>query len=204
VRREPHDKRFEAVRPNHLWHVDFVQRYIHRASTFTLIFIDDYSRFVVGHAVDDTERAATVIAAFEEAVLRHGKPERVMHDRGGAFWSWRGISKYTALLTELLRDRLDARDRLLQPLVDERDEIRRGDFNDALRAFVDRALEAARTIDRYFWLDAAADLIAIFPDDERPDLFRSAARRIHANFRCPRRERSAAERFLVRRLWTLA
>jgi hypothetical protein len=71
--------------------------------------------------------------------------------------------------------------------------------NDALRDFIDRALKVARTIDRYFWLDAAADLIGRFPEDERPDLFRSAARRIHANFKSSRRERPAAERFLARR-----
>jgi transposase-like protein len=108
VRRDPHDQRFEAVRPNHLWHVDFVHRHIHRASTFTMILLDDCSRFVVGHAVDDAERAATVIAAFEEAVERHGRPERVMHDKGSAFWSWRGISKYTTLLTELGIDQVVA------------------------------------------------------------------------------------------------
>lgn len=97
----PHDQRFEAVRPNHLWHLDFVHRHIHRASTFTLILIDDCARFVTGHGVDDAERADMVIRTFEEAVERHGKPERVMHDRGAAFWSWRGISRFTALLDEM-------------------------------------------------------------------------------------------------------
>ena len=101
VKREPHDERFEAVRPNHLWHLDFVHRHIHRASTFTLILIDDCARFVTGHGVDDAERAEMVIRTFEEAVERHGKPERVMHDRGAAFWSWRGISRFTALLEEM-------------------------------------------------------------------------------------------------------
>jgi putative transposase len=99
VERRKHDERFEAVRPNHMWHLDFVQRYIHRVSTFTLILIDDHSRYVVGHGVDDVERADMVIETFEEAVRRHGKPEMVMHDKGGAFWSWRGISRFTALLT---------------------------------------------------------------------------------------------------------
>jgi putative transposase len=101
VKRDPHDERYESLRPNHRWHLDFVHRHIHRASTFTLILIDDCSRFVVGHGVDDAERAAMVIRTFEEAVARHGKPERVMHDRGAAFWSWRGISKFTALLEEM-------------------------------------------------------------------------------------------------------
>ena len=108
VERRPHDERWESVRPNHLWHLDFVHRNIHRANTFTLILIDDHSRFVVGHGVDEVERADFVIAAFEEAVERHGKPEMVMHDKGAAFWSWRGVSRFTALLTELGIDQIAA------------------------------------------------------------------------------------------------
>jgi transposase InsO family protein len=101
VQRTTHDQRYESVRPNHRWHLDFVQRHINRTSTYTLILIDDYSRFVVGHGVDETERADMVLATFERAVEQHGRPERVMHDKGSAFWSWRGISRFTSLLTEL-------------------------------------------------------------------------------------------------------
>lgn len=101
VDRKEHTQTYEAVRPNHRWHLDFVQRHINRTSTFTLILIDDYSRFVVGHGVDEAERADMVLATFERAVEQHGRPERVMHDKGSAFWSWRGISRFTALLTEL-------------------------------------------------------------------------------------------------------
>jgi transposase-like protein len=108
VVREPHDKRFEAVRPNHLWHLDFVHRNINRTSVFTLILIDDHSRFVVGHGIDDAERADMVIATFEESVTRYGRPESVMHDKGSAFWSWRGISRFTALLTEMGVDQIPA------------------------------------------------------------------------------------------------
>jgi transposase InsO family protein len=108
VKREPHDERYEAVRPNHLWHLDFVHRNINKSSTFTLILIDDCSRYVVGHGVDDAERALMVTETFEEAVERHGRPERVMHDKGSAFWSWRGISRFTALLTEMGVDQIAA------------------------------------------------------------------------------------------------
>jgi transposase InsO family protein len=101
VERQKHDRRYEAVRPNHLWHLDFVQRYIGKVSTFTLILIDDCSRYVVGHGVDDAERADMVLHTFEAAVEQHGRPERVMHDKGSAFWSWRGISRFTDLLVEM-------------------------------------------------------------------------------------------------------
>jgi len=108
VERDRHERRYEAVRPNHLWHLDFVQRYIGRVSTFTLILIDDCSRYVVGHGVDDAERADLVVKTFEEATARHGRPERVMHDKGSAFWSWRGISRFTDLLTEMGIDQVVA------------------------------------------------------------------------------------------------
>ncbi len=111
VRSGRHDERYEAIRPNHLWHLDFMQRWINRTSTFTLILIDDHSRFVPGHGVDDAERADMVIRTFEEAVARHGKPEQVMHDKGSAFWSWRGISRFTALLTELGIDQVVAEEK---------------------------------------------------------------------------------------------
>lgn len=110
VKREPHNRRYEAVRPNHFWHLDFVHRHINRTSTFTLILIDDYARFVVGHGVDEgAERADMVLRTFEEAVARHGRPERLMNDRGSAFWSWRGISRFTALLTEMGIDQVVAK-----------------------------------------------------------------------------------------------
>lgn len=108
VRSQRHDERFEAVRPNHMWHLDYLHRHINRAETHTLILLDDCSRYVVGHGVDDAERADLVIATFEEAVRRHGKPETVLHDRGAAFWSWRGISRFTALLTEMGVDQIAA------------------------------------------------------------------------------------------------
>jgi transposase InsO family protein len=108
VKRQEHTKSFEAVRPNHMWHLDFVHRFIGRASTFTLIIIDDCSRFVVGHGVDDAERADMVINAFEKATERHGRPEMVLHDKGSAFWSWRGIARFTRLLEEMGVDQIAA------------------------------------------------------------------------------------------------
>jgi len=56
----------------------------------------------------DETRLTNVIAAFEEAVMRHGRPEMVMSDKGAAFWSWKGVSRFTALLTEIGIDHLEA------------------------------------------------------------------------------------------------
>jgi putative transposase len=100
VERRGHTGTYEAVRPNQLWHLDFVHRYIHKQPVYILALIDDFSRFVPGWAMDDAERADPVISSFEQAVERHGKPEAVMHDGGAAFWAWRGASRFTRLLEE--------------------------------------------------------------------------------------------------------
>lgn len=100
VERRDHTGEYEALRPNQLWHLDFVHRYIHQQKVFILALLDDYSRFVTGWTIDDAERADGVIAAFETAVRRYGRPEALMHDGGSAFWSWKGSSRFTRVLEE--------------------------------------------------------------------------------------------------------
>jgi transposase InsO family protein len=109
-RRDAHDQRYEAIRPNQLWHLDFVHRYVNKQKVYVLFLVDDYSRFLVGAAMWDGERVEAVIEVFEQAVARHGRPETVMSDGGSAFYSWRGVSRFTRLLEELSIDQLIAKD----------------------------------------------------------------------------------------------
>ena len=108
-RKEVHDQTYEAVRPNHLWHLDFLHRHIHKQKVYVLLVLDDWSRFIVGGALWDGERVAAVIETFEAAVTRHGKPEKVMSDGGSAFYAWQGMGQFTRLLEELEVDQLIAR-----------------------------------------------------------------------------------------------
>lgn len=98
-----------------------------------------------------------------------------------------------AIAEELLRARLDARDRLLAPLVVARDAARRDTIDVRARVvgFVDRALAAERRIDRHFWLLAVAEDINRATIDAAP-LVGALARRIHATHRVPYRERTEA------------
>lgn len=100
VERKTHTGSWEALRPNQLWHLDFVHRYVHQQKVFVLALLDDYSRFVTGWALDDAERGDAVITSFEAAVARYGRPEALMHDGGSAFWSWKGASRFTRVLEE--------------------------------------------------------------------------------------------------------
>ena len=102
----------------------------------------------------------------------------------------------------LLEARLDARDRILKRLNDAHEIITlvNPDPLDLLRALVDRGLDAQRRIDRLFWLKAAADLVNAQPVEQHADLYRIAARRIHATHAVPYRDRLAAARFLAERI----
>jgi len=103
------DERYESVRPNHMWHLDFVQRYVHKQRVYALLIIDDFSRYIVGHALWDGEKAEVVLATVEAAVTRYGKPEWLMSDGGSCFYAWRGISQFTRYLEELGCDQLIAK-----------------------------------------------------------------------------------------------
>lgn len=107
-RKEGRDQRFEAVRPNQMWHLDFLHRYINKQKVYILLILDDFSRFIVGGAFWDGERVGAVMETFEAAVTRYGRPEKVLSDGGSAFHSWRGVGRFTSLLTELEIDQIIA------------------------------------------------------------------------------------------------
>lgn len=146
-------------------------------------------------AIFDGKRAAGTLPAGVDARYLLGIAKNLLH-----------CHQAEPITTALLRERLAARDRLLDPLVRERDAIvaqTRGDPTPTLDAFALRLTHAERAIDRHFWLDATA---AAFPDgdQQRRPLFTRVARRLHAAFRLKPQDRTALERSLLRRLWPLA
>jgi hypothetical protein len=109
-----------------------------------------------------------------------------------------------AIAEELLRARLDARDRLLAPLVDARDSARgkTPNLRERVLRFVDLALAAERRIDRHFWLLAVAEDITRAKIDTAP-LIDALARRIHATHRVPHRDRIEAVSIILENLTPL-
>ena len=101
LRRTEHTGRYEAVRPLQLVHLDFHHFHVHRQKQCLLLMLDDYSRFITGFTLLKSEQADGVIRAFEESVTRYGRPDGVMTDRGSAFHSFTGISRFERLLEEL-------------------------------------------------------------------------------------------------------
>ena len=100
LKRKEHVGRYEAARPRELYHLDFYHCYVHKQKQCVLFVEDDFSRFIAGWAVVPAEAADPVIRCVEQAIQRYGRPEGVMSDRGSAFHSWRGLSRFEALLEE--------------------------------------------------------------------------------------------------------
>jgi len=100
MKRRERVARYEAERPRELYHFDFFHFYVHKQKQCLLFIQDDFSRFIVGFWLVEAEKADPVIECFERAVVRYGKPEGVMSDRGSAFHSWRGLSRFQKLLEE--------------------------------------------------------------------------------------------------------
>ena len=100
LKRKEHLGRYEAARPRELYHLDFYHFHVHKQKQCVLFIEDDHSRFIVGWTMVSVEAAEPVIGCFEQCVQRYGRPEAVMSDRGSAFHSWKGLSRFEALLED--------------------------------------------------------------------------------------------------------
>lgn len=81
----PEPIRWEAPRRNALWQLDFAEVRVSEERLHALIILDDFSRYVVGHALADSPTSEVATRTLQAAIARHGKPEAVRTDRGGAF-----------------------------------------------------------------------------------------------------------------------
>ena len=78
-------QRFEAPRRNALWQADFAEVRVGPDRLYVLILLDDFSRYVVGYSLCATPSSSVAVETFRAAMARHGKPESMRTDRGGAF-----------------------------------------------------------------------------------------------------------------------
>lgn len=101
--------RFEMTRPNELWMSDIFEFRIHKEKGYLVSFLDDFSRMIVGHRAGESCTAKTVIELLDETIARHGKPERVLTDRGPQYASFKGMSVFQKHLEGLDIDHSMAR-----------------------------------------------------------------------------------------------
>lgn len=83
----PEPIRFEAPRRNALWQLDYAEMRVAGEVLHLLVVLDDFSRYCVGHYLGERPSSTIAITVLEQAMARHGKPEAVRSDRGGAFTS---------------------------------------------------------------------------------------------------------------------
>jgi len=96
-------QRFEELRPNDLWQMDFKGHFATgdgRCHPFTML--DDHSRFNLSLAACPNERAETVQQHLTHAFQRYGLPLRMLMDNGSP-WGSDAIHQHTHLTAWLIR-----------------------------------------------------------------------------------------------------
>ena len=95
-------RQFERAKPNDLWQTDimtFMLRGQYRV--YVIGFMDDNSRFIVGWGLFRRQTATNVQEVFRAAIEKHGLPKEVLSDNGRQYYTWRGKSQFTVMLTKL-------------------------------------------------------------------------------------------------------
>jgi transposase InsO family protein len=92
-------ERFEHIRPNDLWQIDFKGHFqMHRGRCHPLTVLDDHSRFSIGLRACTEESARTVKRHFIEIFEEFGLPYRMNFDNGSP---WASVTSRFHRFTEL-------------------------------------------------------------------------------------------------------
>jgi len=95
-------RNFERARPNELWQTDIMTFMLKGQYRLYLIgFMDDNSRFMVGWGLYRYQTTKNVQEVFRAAIEKHGLPKEVLSDDGRQYYTWRGKSQFTIMLTKL-------------------------------------------------------------------------------------------------------
>jgi transposase InsO family protein len=100
--REHGPRRFERATPNQLWQSDIFTFRLRRAERlYVCVFMDDHSRYIVGHSLAHHQKSALVMEAFERGVAAYGAPTEVLTDNGRQYTVWRGKTEFEEHLQRL-------------------------------------------------------------------------------------------------------
>ena len=103
VRRRPAKvRRFERATPGSLWQTDITSFVLarHRVRVYLVVFLDDYSRYVVSWALGTQSKKDWVAGCLLEGIQKYGKPAEVLSDQGPQYHAWRGTSAFRKLLAK--------------------------------------------------------------------------------------------------------
>jgi transposase InsO family protein len=89
------ERRFERAEPNQLWQSDIFTFLLRRHERIYLAaFMDDHSRYIVGHALARHQRSVLVMEALARGIARYGTPKEVLTDQGRQYTAWRGTTEF--------------------------------------------------------------------------------------------------------------
>lgn len=95
-------RHFERARPNELWQTDITTFMLKgQYRVYLIAFMDDNSRFLVGWGLFRRQTTSNVQEVFRAAIEKHGLPKEVLSDNGRQYYTWRGKSQFTVMLTKL-------------------------------------------------------------------------------------------------------
>jgi putative transposase len=110
-------RNLKIERPNHVWAADITYLPIGRGFLYLVAIIDWASRAVLAWRISNTLDASFCLAALEDALARHGKPEIFNTDQGCQFTS----AAFTgALATAGIKISMDGRGRWMDNVFVER------------------------------------------------------------------------------------
>lgn len=108
IEHEP--RRFERATPNQMWQSDIFPFRMRRSERlYVCVFMDDHSRFVVGHALAHHQKSGLVMEAFDRGVASYGQPTEVLTDNGRQYTAWRGRTEFEELLKRMGVDHIRSR-----------------------------------------------------------------------------------------------
>lgn len=82
-------RRFEAGYRGEMYQMDVTYVYITGIPVLYLIVIlDDHSRFCVAADLCHDQKGSTLIEVLHNAIVRHGKPGKLLTDQGRGFYTW--------------------------------------------------------------------------------------------------------------------
>ena len=98
---KPKWQRFEMERPNQLWQTDICDFLVGPDRVYVMFLVDDCSRYIVDYDLYSAIGSAEATALLARAIKRHGRPERLLSDRGGQYCAFRGLTEFARYLEDL-------------------------------------------------------------------------------------------------------
>jgi len=102
-RNPPKPRFFERATPMQMWQSDICTVRILNKNAYLIGFMDDHSRYLVGHDVYRSQTCENVLEVYRRAVGEYGVPKEMLTDNGRQYAAWRGTTRFQQ---ELQKDRV--------------------------------------------------------------------------------------------------